>query len=381
MTLVRFASLSLVVSLAVSQLDLAEGCPFCTAVEPTLTQRREAAAVVALAELRESGEEGRTYRFVRITKGSDRLADRESLRLPADKSAKPGGLALLLLESAGEGGADQADADWAAIPLSEIAVPYVFKAPSLREPTRERLRYFAPFLEHADQLVAEDAWREFGHAPYDAVAEVVDLLPLAKMKTWLVDANIPQHRQGFYGLALGLARNDKERGENARFLRTCIERPANDFRAGFDGVLGGYLIAAGEPALKLIEERYLANPQSANGDVRHAMTALRFYHEYGHKIPPDRLAVALRHTLSRPEFAAAAIADLSRWEDWDSLPSVVELFGRPGYEAPATRRAIAAFVLRCPGPAAQKEAARLRELAPQVVAEAEQFLLDGATDQ
>lgn len=360
---------------------LASACPFCTAVEPTLTQRREAGAVVALAELLKSDGQGRIYNLIRVTQGADRLKDTAKLRLPADKSVKAGGLALLLSEPAGDGATESAESNWTAIPLTEVAVPYVFKAPSLRMPTSERLRYFAPFLEHADPLIAEDAWREFGHAPYDAVAKVVDALPLAKMRDWLVDRSIPQQRQGFYGLALGLARDDAQRSEHAQFLREVIDRPADDFRAGFDGVLGGYLIAAGEPSLDLIEERYLTSPEAAVGDVRHAMTALRFYHEYGREIPQERLAAALRHTLARPEFAAIAIADLSRWQDWDSLEAVAELFDRPGYEAPATRRAIAAFVLNCPGKAAQKEAARLRDVAPQVVADAEQYLLGGATDK
>ncbi|HEV7222256.1 MAG TPA: hypothetical protein VGN42_06100, partial [Pirellulales bacterium] len=75
--------------------------------------------------------------------------------------------------------------------------------------------------------------------------------------------------------------------------------------------MGGYLMAAGEPALELIEHKYLADPRAASGDVRHAMTALRFYHEYGREIPAERLARALRKLLVRQEFAAAAIVDLA----------------------------------------------------------------------
>ncbi|MGE0607260.1 MAG: hypothetical protein AB7O62_09220 [Pirellulales bacterium] len=359
-------SLSVCLALAAAP---AQACPFCTGVEPTLTQRREAAAVVALAELIESNAAGRTYRLHKVTQGADRLHGQETLLLPAETALKAGGLALLLGEES-----DDAALSWTAEPLTETAVAYVFRAPSLRQAAEERLRYFAPFLEHADPAIAEDAYREFGHAPYDQVAQTVDALPQDRMCDWLVDVNVPQQRKGFYGLALGLAQDPAQRQAHAQFLRGLIETPADDFRAGFDGILGGYLVAAGVPALELIEQKYLANPQAADGDVRHAVTALRFYHEYGHGIPGLRLAQAMRHLLARPEFAAAAIADLSRWEDWDSLAAVVSLFGKEGYSARGIRQAIAAYVLTCPTENAAASLAQLREQAPLVVADAERLL-------
>ena len=81
----------------------------------------------------------------------------------------------------------------------------------------------------------------------------------------------------------------------------------NAVRAGFDGVLGGYLMLTGERGLRQIESRYLQTPQAAGGDVRHALTALRFYHEYGKQIPEARLRQALVPLVDRPEFAERVI--------------------------------------------------------------------------
>ena len=83
-------------------------------------------------------------------------------------------------------------------------------------PAHERLRYFAEFLEHADPLVAEDAYLEFGHAPFDEVARMADLLPAAKLRAWLVDPGVPQTRKGFYGLAIGLSVSPDRRGADGR---------------------------------------------------------------------------------------------------------------------------------------------------------------------
>ena len=240
-------------------------------------------------------------------------------------------------------------------------------------PAAERLRYFASFLEHVDAIVAEDAYLEFGHAPFDVVAQSADVLPAERLRAWLVDAKVPPSRKGFYGLAIGLSTDAATRRANADFLRALILAPADDFRAGFDGMLGGYLLLAAEPGLELVESRYLADPARRDGDVRHAMTALRFYHEYGHEISNDRLSSALARLLERREFAAAAITDLARWKAWDTSGRVAQLYSDPAVDA-ATRHAVVGYLLACPTADAATELARLRKLDPRGVAEAERIL-------
>ena len=92
-------------------------------------------------------------------------------------------------------------------------------------PAASRLSYFAKYLEHANRLIAEDAYLEFGSASYDEVRQVADQLPFASMRRFLVDANIPEERKGFYGLALGLATKDADRQANEKLLRQMIDAP------------------------------------------------------------------------------------------------------------------------------------------------------------
>ena len=124
----------------------------------------------------------------------------------------------------------------------------------------------------------------------------------------------------------------------------------------------------------MIETRYLGNPRAADGDVRHAIVALRFYQEFGRDIPLERLSEALARVLARPEFAAMAITDLARWNDWKSLPRISRLYEDPAYVDPAIRRAIVGYLLACPAPEARTELLRLRSRDPAGVAEAEQIL-------
>jgi hypothetical protein len=347
-------------------------CPFCTALGPTLAQRRERADVVVLAEAVSAAEAGKTSVKLHIVaplqidlKGGD------TVELPLDMTAKSGSLVLLFGENIGAG--DSTERTWHAVGVNEASYAYFARCPALKTPNVERLRYFARYLEHADPLVAVDAYLEFGHAPFEDVARVADVLDGQKMRRWLVDPGVPEARKGFYGLAIALAAPPEDRAATASFLRECMLAPENDFRAGFDGVLGGYLLLAGLPGLELIETRYFINADSADGDVRHALTALRFCAEYGREIPIERLAQAVAQLLNRPEFAAEAITDLARWQAWWALDQVVGLYEMPRSDE-RTRHAIVGYLLACARPNARTALAQLRKTDPAGVATAEQIL-------
>ncbi|MBI2824106.1 MAG: hypothetical protein HYX69_05355 [Planctomycetia bacterium] len=351
----------------------AAACPFCTSVAPSLSQRRDEATVAALAEVSQSGADSVTFRLHKLLTGAEHVAHRETLTLSRSDATgaaaiKVGQLALLL-------GTRAAAADklaWDVVPLNEVGYAYIARAPSRRLPSAERLAHYVKFLEHADPLLAEDAYLEFGAASYDEVAQLADRLPFASIRRWIADDKVPEARKGFYGLALGLARSPADRAANRDALRRVIDGKADDFRAGFDGILGGYLMLEGRQGLKLIEERFLAAADARPGDVQHAVTALRFMHEFGRDaIPAADLNRAMRRLLARPEFAATAIVDLARIRDWAALDDVVALFGREGYPEPATTGAIVGYLLACPRKEAADALAQLRKRDPRRVAEAE----------
>jgi hypothetical protein len=348
-------------------------CPFCTAVKPSLGQQRDEATVTLLADVARS-EAGKWYLTIqKIFTGADRLPNPRHLtidvaNISGGSGVKAGQLALVLATPEGP----ESKSAWQIIPLDETSYAYVARSPSERLPAAKRLPYYAEYLEHANPLIAEDAYREFGNASYDEVALVTDRLPFAVLRRAIEDPHVPEARQGFYGLALGLAKSAADRRANETVLQRLIDADADDFRAGFDGVLGGYLMLTGTPGLIHVEKQLLANPQARSGDLRHAATALRFVHEFDRGVIPDAdLRRAMRRLLTRPETAPAAIIDLARWRDWDCLNDVVALFSRAEFTDPATTAAVVGYLLACPRPAAVAALTRLREQDPQRVADAE----------
>ena len=365
------ACLLSLLSLAVAERSSA--CPFCNAVLPTFCQSREAAEVVALGEVVAAGDPLKI--LVRnVLKGREHVQVGQVVAAPRVEALRSGALCLLLGSAAAELSKDEQPLSWTYRPVTETSYAYFARAPQLRVAAPERLRYFARYLEHPDTSIAEDAYLEFGHAPFDVVAQAADALPIEKIRRWILDDNVPEARKGFYGLALGIPSEPAARAANAQLLQRLVNEPDDDFRAGFGGILGGYLLAAGLPALELIEARYLSNPNAADGDVRSALSALRFYHEYGKEIPPQRLQESLRRLLQRPEFAAEAIVDLARWQDWSAPEAIARLYDAPARLQPGVRRAVVGYLTTSPTPAAATELSKLRDRDSRGVSDAEAYL-------
>ncbi len=356
----------------------AGACPFCTALKPTFAQQRERASIVALGEVTE-GEQGKTtFQIHQAILGKDLLGGQGSLMIPSRRETfKAGSLVLLITASKPKQDAAPAPLEglsWTTIRVNETSLAYFVRCPSLREKPEKRLAYFARYLEHSDALIAEDAYQEFGHAAYDEVLKVASHFDNARLRKWVTDETISQDRKGFYAIALSMTNDPAQRAANIKLLGRLIDRPADDFRAGFGGILGSYLIAKGEAGLDRIESKYLADPHSRDGDVRSAVIALRFCFENSKKVPAARLRTAMGHLLSRAEFAPAAVIDLARWEDWKVLGRVVGLYDKAGYPQPATRRAVVGYLSACPLPAAADSLDSLRSRDAAGVAEAERHL-------
>ncbi|HEY2881158.1 MAG TPA: hypothetical protein VGJ15_01965 [Pirellulales bacterium] len=372
-------------------------CPFCSAVKPTLSQQRDAATAVFLGECTAVDAKHQppqaTFSVRKWIKGTAPAGGGDTITVSLADEIKPGTLAIVLGSEAisneatgketASGEAKRATAQaseklrWQSVPLTELGFAYAARLPEARVPPAERLAFFARFLESSDPLVADDAFLEFGYVPYDLAAPAVKKLPADKLRGWIADPKTPPERKGFYGLALGLTAAGAERAANLELIRQLAKpnpTAGADFRAGFDGVLGGLLVALGPEAVKYIQDYYLADTSAAIGDVRQAHRALRFYFEFGPSADRPAVAAAVEQLLARPSEAALAITDLARWKDWVCLARVADLYTDKNYADPADRTAVVGYLTACPNAQAAAALAHLKEIDPAGVAKAQQTL-------
>lgn len=378
----RAALLLLAILTAALGQGVCQACPFCPALGPPLTEEMAAAPYVVFASAEDAPEGLRGCRVVRAFRGELPAGLGAVLALPeasVDGPAAPQG-ALLLLWPTETDSAGLATA-WKQLVVDETSLVYLHRAPGLRVKAEERLAYFAKFLEHPAPLIAEDAFREFAQARFEIVQAAAAQTDSYALRGWLADPNVLGERKGLYGLLLGLADDPEERSANLEALRAEVLRPADDFRAGYDGVLAGYLLAGGEAALAELETSLLDRTDAPTGDVRHLQAALRFCMEYEVALPRDRLLVAVRKLLQRTDLAAVVTIDLARWKDWDALPQVLAAWTDSGEQAPAVQRAICGYLLLCPAPAAAERLEELQANYAQRIAEARTLLRDAAPAQ
>ncbi|MFM8414532.1 MAG: hypothetical protein ACKOCX_07385, partial [Planctomycetota bacterium] len=195
----------------------AGACPFCDVVGRPLAARRDAAAVVAVGEAAGTARDDaglvRQPFVVRGVIRGEAVAPDEvvTARVPGPIN----GTALLLGDTAGR---------FEAVAADETLLGYVAAAPATEAETANRLEWFARWLEHRNPALAEDAFNEFGVAPFEAVVAAAGSLDAGKLAAWLEEPAIDQRRRGFYGLALGiLARRAAEAGDAAAASR-CVTR-------------------------------------------------------------------------------------------------------------------------------------------------------------
>lgn len=371
---------------------VAEACPFCGVVAEPLAWKRDTAACVAVGEpdgatsIGVDGLPRRSFRVLSVLAGAGIASGDSVIARPESPSE---GTAVLFGRREGE---NEATLIWSAIAADEALLAHVVTAPRTDRPAVERLDWFAARLHHPDALIADDAFAEFGIAPFAAVRDAADSFDVAALCAQVIEPLGDQRKRGFFGLALGLAASratDPLEREAARMvLREAIAAPADDFRAGFDGMLAGLLVAEGEEGLDFIESLgLLGRSDSIEGgapiprpvDQRHLLSALRFaWESLSDSIPRSRVAAATRELLRWPVVAADAAVDLARYGDWSAVDVVAELWSSLGREDPLVRRAVAGYLFACPEPIARKRLEAIRRqdpLAAEAALEAARFPL------
>lgn len=345
------------------------GCPFCGSVGEPLARKRDAAAVVAIAEADgparrdAAGLLEEPFRVVQPLPAGRQPAGEPPPRVVARVAGPVIGTAVVF------GSADDPPR-YGAVPADEAVLGHVVAAPSADRPAPERLAWYAARLEHPSPVIAEDAFAEFALAPFADVAAVAAALAERPLADWLADPAIDQRRRGFYGLALGIvAAAGLPAGNPASSapLRAALATAGGDFRGGADGLMGGILVADGAEGLAWLIER--TGPDRPV-DQRQLLGALRFAHEsLADSIPPAAVERATALLAGSASVAADAIVDLARYRNWDELEMVVAWWDRAA-DDPLLRRAVVGYLLACPLPEAAARLARLERRDPQAFARA-----------
>ncbi len=360
---------------AVMMPSIGQACPFCTAVSQTFSEEMEAMDVVVLARLLQappppSDDDADSdaplpkakFQVEQVLKGTPLVKESDILELlyfgEGDKQKRYLAMAT-----------DPSNLMWSTpVALSERACEYVLKLPSLPKDA-SRLQFFQEYLEDPDEMLTRDAYDEFAKTPYQGVIELKEHMHRDRLIRWVQDVEVPASRRRLYFTMLGVCGTP----DDAELLEKMIRSDDRKVKAGLDAMIACYLVLRGPEGLPLIEELFLANDKAEYADTYAAIMAIRFHGTETTVIDKSQLVKALRHMLDRAELADLVIPDLAKWEDWEVMPQLVELFKKADDKSSWVRVPVINYLRVCPLPEAKQQIEELAKIDPDAVRRAETF--------
>jgi hypothetical protein len=239
---------------------------------------------------------------------------------------------------------------------SRAVIDYLEQAQGERAKGRTAaLLYYARFLDHPEEVIAEDAFLELARSSDAEVGELGKRLDPARLRTLLQNPKLDANRISLYAFLLG---NCGTR-EDADFLRKrALDAQGDEIRA-LDGVLGGYIALRPAEGWQLARD-IVTSPRSSFLKKFAVLRTVRFF--MGWQPVPTKPAMLAAYRLMIPdgEVADLAIEDLRRWKTWDLTPLVLAQYGKPTHAAPIAKRGILRYALTCSLPEARQFLDRLR---------------------
>lgn len=227
-------------------------------------------------------------------------------------------------------------------PVSQAEYDYVVRSPSPETNAAERLRYFLPFMESSYSLIAGDAWGEFAKADYDTIRQQKHLFSAARLRGWIADPETSPERLSLYGLMLGMC-GDASDGE---FLKRQIgPGGADELRFGVEGLMAGLLTISGEEGLQFLESTRLTSDVQML-EAYAVVQAIQFAWKHEpDRVSRNRLQQAMRLTVNNESLREITIRDLARWQDWELLPQLSQVYEQSQQDDPGTVQAVAGYLL------------------------------------
>lgn len=347
-------------------------CPFCSAMTETLREQIDNMDAVVIARLTEAdpveadaaapgGKTSLTGKFtlVKVLKGESLLQGATTVRtiFVGDPKQNIGAECMLL-------GVGPTKLMWSAPTfLSQRTREYLLKLTSLPADEPARLAFFETYLEDAEDMLARDAYEEFARAPYAVVKTLKGKIQPEKLVGWVKNANVPVSRKRLYLTMLGVCGSRAD----LPFLEELMRSEDRSVRSGLDALIACYLTLAGPEGMAKIEDLFLRNSKAEYADTYAAIMAIRFHGSESDAIPHARLRDGMRIVLDRPQLADLVIPDLARWEDWESLPRMVQLFKEANETNSWVRVPVVKYLQACPLPEAKTRLAELEKIDPEAV--------------
>jgi hypothetical protein len=336
----------------------ARACVVCGGPYQSLLDRVEASEQVVVARALAQGPSG--WQIVRVIKSNDRL-DLDQIE-PATNSdqIRPGDLQLLRRATAGDAWTNEGAIDRELLAFLARAVELSSSRSALPsvEDQSQLLRYFLPYLEHANPRIADSACHKISSAPYEVVRQIGTHLDSDKLLALIESPQLAGKRRSLYITLLGFC----GRQRTSTLIKQWIaERSENGKTDDLAVLLAAHAELNGEDSIRFIEQSYIRNRDRTLDEIVEAVAALRIHGQADGKIPRSRISVSFHlFVRERSPLLELIVEDCTRWEDWSFAPKLMELYA--GGKQPWNNARIISYLQACPLPAAKQFVERVEAL-------------------
>jgi hypothetical protein len=351
---------------------LAPACPFCSASSQTFSEELATMDVAVIAKLvklppqsTKPGDEIQkaTFEITQVIKGEGLVKEKEKVETLYFGDGTIGKSFLVM-------GISPPATMWSTpLPLTDRGIKYLTELVKLPKDDASRLIFFQQYLEDADEMLARDAYDEFARAPYAQLKAIKPQLNHDQVVAWIKSPDIPASRRRLYLVILGITGTEKDLPMIEEFM-TSTDRKA---RSGLDALIACYLTLKGESGLPLVEKLFLANDKADYADTYAAIMSIRFHGTEGGLISTKRLVKSLHHMLERPELADLVIPDLAKWEDWEVMDRLFDLYKTANDKNSWVRVPVVNYLRVCPLPKAKDLLKECEKIDPAAVKRANTF--------
>jgi hypothetical protein len=258
---------------------------------------------------------------------------------------------------------------------SEVALlKYLEEAKSVQGKDRTAaLLFYFRYLDHEDEVVAQDAFQEFARSSDQEVAQAAKFLPPDRLRRLLENPKTPSERIGLYAFLLGVVGTEKD----AEFLKGLIDRPTERNVNALDGLLAGYVQLRGRAGWDVVVA-LLADSKRTYNERFAAARTLRFYQAWKPAEAKEHILRGLAVLVADGDLADLGIEDLRKHKLWDLTDLVLAQYGKASHDTPIIQRGVVRYALDCAaqkGPAsAAAFVAAVRRQNPDLVRELEEGL-------
>jgi hypothetical protein len=216
-----------------------------------------------------------------------------------------------------------------------------------------QLRFYLPWLEHPEPLIARTAYEEIARAPYRALRELQPHVDAQQLLGWLRDPALFNHAP-LYTLLLGIAGGPAAQAYvDARLKHSQRHNDPNNLPA----LLAAQLELRGPQGMAELEKHYLLARKRSLAEVQAALMALSVHGGADAAMPRDRVLATYKVFIqSRHVLAGYVAADLVAWRAWDLAPEFIALHASGAPQHPAGAYAVYNYLASNPRADAQAAA-------------------------